>query len=76
MWHTPLARNYDFFYYDLTKALFLSDQEQTIINTLVETYAFRLSFYNQLDIKIRQRALPGAIRKFIGLTRSLLNTTL
>jgi AraC-like DNA-binding protein len=40
LWHTPLARkirNYDFFYYDLTEALFLSDEEQTTINTLVDT---------------------------------------
>lgn len=38
LWHTPLAgkiRNYDFFYYDLNEALFLSDEEQTTINTLV-----------------------------------------
>ncbi len=40
LWHTPLARkirNYDFFYYALTEALFLSNEEQTTINTLVET---------------------------------------
>ena len=40
LWHTPLARkirSYDFFYYDLTEALHLSDQEQTIIKSLVET---------------------------------------
>ena len=38
LWHTPLAgkvRSYDFFYYDLNEALFLSEEEQTIINTIV-----------------------------------------
>lgn len=42
LWHTPLAskiRSYDFFYYDLNEALFLSDEEQTTINTLVGTIA-------------------------------------
>lgn len=38
LWHTTLARRirqYDFFYYDLNEALFLSDEEQTTINTIV-----------------------------------------
>jgi len=38
LWHTPLARkirSYDFFYYDLNEALFLSAEEQTTINTIV-----------------------------------------
>lgn len=38
LWHTPLARRirqHDFFYYDLNEALFLSDEEQTTINTIV-----------------------------------------
>jgi len=38
LWHTPLAtkiKSYDFFYYALNEVLFLSDEEQTIINTLV-----------------------------------------
>lgn len=38
LWNTPLAkkiRSYDFFYYDLNEALFLSDEEQTTINTIV-----------------------------------------
>lgn len=42
LWHTPLARkirSYDFFYYDLNEALFLSDEEQTTINTLVTNIA-------------------------------------
>lgn len=43
LWHTPLARkirSYDFFYYALHEALFLSDQEQTIINTLVANISY------------------------------------
>jgi AraC-like DNA-binding protein len=38
LWNTPLARkirSYDFFYYDLNEALFLSDEEQTTINAIV-----------------------------------------
>ncbi len=38
LWNTPLARkirSYDFFYYDLHEALFLSEEEQTTIRTLV-----------------------------------------
>lgn len=38
LWHTPLAkkiRSYDFFYYNLSEALFLSGEEQSTINTLV-----------------------------------------
>ncbi len=40
LWHTPLARkirSYDFFYYTSNEALLLSDEEQTIIHTLVAT---------------------------------------
>ncbi len=50
LWHTPLARkirSYDFFYYDLTEALFLSDQEQMIINTLVGNIAYEAQ--NSMD---------------------------
>lgn len=38
LWHTSLARkirSYDFFYYDFSEALFLSNEEQTTINTIV-----------------------------------------
>lgn len=38
LWHTPLARkirSYDFFYYESDEALLLSEDEQTIINTIV-----------------------------------------
>lgn len=43
LWHTPLSRNirsYDFFYYDFTEALFLSGEEQTIINTIVANISY------------------------------------
>ncbi|GAB4050116.1 helix-turn-helix domain-containing protein [Spirosoma litoris] len=43
LWHTPLARkirSYDFFYYDLNEALFLSDEEQTTINTIVANISY------------------------------------
>lgn len=43
LWNTPLAkkiRNYDFFYYDFTEALFLSDEEKTTINTLVTNISY------------------------------------
>lgn len=42
LWHTPLAskiRSYDFFYYDFKEALFLSEEEQTVINTIVANIA-------------------------------------
>lgn len=42
LWHTPLARKirgYDFFYYDFNEALFLSDEEQITINTIVANIA-------------------------------------
>lgn len=42
LWHTPLARKikaYDFFYYDFNEALFLSEEEQTTINTIVANIA-------------------------------------
>lgn len=38
LWNTPLARkirSYDFFYYDFNEALFLSNEEQSTINTIV-----------------------------------------
>lgn len=38
LWNTTLApkmRHYDFFYYDAKEALFLSEEEQTTINTIV-----------------------------------------
>lgn len=45
LWNTSLAktiRSYDFFYYDFNEVLFLSDEEQTIINTIVANISHEL----------------------------------
>jgi AraC-like DNA-binding protein len=50
LWNTPLAKTikqYEYFDYSVAEALFLSDKEETVINTLIET--IRQEYYANMD---------------------------
>ncbi len=66
IWNTPLAKNikqYEFFGYAITEALFLSDKEEKVLDTIV--YNIRQEYQNNID-KFSQNIIISQIETLLN----------
>ncbi|GAB3688277.1 AraC family transcriptional regulator [Spirosoma flavus] len=66
LWNTPLARTikqYEYFDYSVAEALFLSDKEETVINTIIDT--IRQEYHANMD-KFSQGIIISQLETLLG----------
>ena len=83
LWNTPLAKTikqYEYFDYSVHEALFLSDKEETVINTIIQTirqeYHTNIDHFSQGIIISQIETLLGYAERFYHrqfITRKIIN---
>ena len=66
LWNTPLAKTikrYDFFYYSVNEALFLSEKEETILNNIIENIG--QEYHSNID-KFSQNIIISQIETLLN----------
>ena len=73
LWHTALARRikqYEYFDYSVAEALFLSDKEETVINTIIDT--IRQEYHANMD-KFSQGIIISQLETLLGYAERFYN---